>query len=170
MNIIRCNNFVYFASLTFDNQVIDYDNLNIIIKKTQYFFKEFSRNNQNIYLYIPEIGPNGRIHIHAVLAGDFPLECIGVDNHQHAVYKLTQWHFGYSIVKEIYNKNSLVYYLTKGIIANCQKIFKRFYYAGGKNLIRQPIVENCNIQYDMVIAKEYISPYNSDFKYKYINF
>lgn len=71
--IALCNKWKYFITLTFNKEVIDRYNKDLVVKEIRYWFKEYIYNSDlNIkYLLVPELHKDGAVHFHGLLS-DIP--------------------------------------------------------------------------------------------------
>ena len=158
-DIVRLNQFSYFVTLTLDSKKVnrfDFKNLN---NKLRPFLSNLVQRSNLNYVLIPEYHKKDKaIHFHGLFSGDIKLVNSGTvkaKGHKRpikietaklyhialeecqTVYNLPQWKLGFSTaVKTNNNYNAISFYMTKYITKDVQKIFGKFYFAGGKDLKR----------------------------------
>ncbi len=158
-DIAKLNDFSYFVTLTLDGQKIDRSDVKGIIEKLRPFLSNLVQRHNLSYLLIPEYHKeNKAVHFHGLFSGDIKLVDSGTVKAQghkkpikietaklygiplqdcKTVYNLPQWTFGFSTAfKMDDNRNAISSYMTKYMIKDVQKIFGKFYLAGGKCLKR----------------------------------
>ena len=167
-DIALCNEFQYFATMTFDPKKVDSYNVDAVIKAIKHWFNDGVKRRNYKYIAIPEYHKSGRIHIHALISGDLKLKDSGHVRSGKKVYDITDWvkRFGWADVVEIDgNYTRLTYYITKYITKGNDKIFGRFYWSS-KNLVRIPKTEFDLVDFDTVQRPEY-EVKGTGIKYKY---
>ncbi len=170
-NIAALNRFKYFVTLTLDKAKINrYDKVQIKPKFLNFLNNKVKRNNM-IYLFIGEYHKDGAIHFHGLINGNFNFVDSGKrDKAGRIIYNMPEWTFGFStcvLLDE--NVSNVAKYITKYVSKEFQKIFGKFYFAGGKGLIREPQVEYCNSDYDSFDSKEYSAPIEAlNLRFKYL--
>lgn len=154
------NDFKYFVTWTLDGSKINrYDPIEVS-KKVKIFLRNMVERHNLTYVILPEYHKNGGIHMHGLIKGDIKL----VENERglrmpdgRMIYNMPQWKYGFSTCIEIENGPEFVSkYITKYVVKDNKKIFGNFYYAGGKELIREPKKIVFDMPYNMINAKEYV--------------
>lgn len=127
-----CNNWEYFATLTFSDTNIDRYDLKEIKKRISIFFNNYKKrkNNDFKYLLIPEFHQDGAVHFHGLLSGinknDLHLFKLNEKLPQYIysqlkkgnqIYDFTEFskRFGYTVVESIKNRQAAANYITKYI-------------------------------------------------------
>lgn len=179
MDILRCNDFNFFVTLTFDKSKID----RLDDNKTRKSFTQWVANIQRdlpdlYYVAVPEYHKKGGLHFHlligGVLAKDLSLKDSGkvVKSGRcksQAIYNVGKWdNKGFSTATKILDINAVKYYLSKYLTKG--KVDPRFF--GKKRFyvsrnINRPQVEKmilpCSEKFDIFdsIVKD---DYNIDYE------
>jgi hypothetical protein len=173
MDLLKCNDFVFFVTLTFDDKKIDsYNDV-----ETRTAFKKWAKNVREripemTYIAIEEYQKRGALHYH-LLVGDVTAEKLGLKDSGRKVkkgrckgqtiYNVTKWEKGFSTATEIFDNEAVKYYLSKYLTKG--KIDPRFFgkkrYFTSRNINRPavekfkfPCDEENNI-FDSVIKEDY---------------
>lgn len=173
-DIVLCNDFDYFVTLTFNPQKVDSFNVEDVKKSIKLWLNKGVARRNFKYVAIPEYHKSGRIHLHALMSGDLKLSDSGHRHNGKIIYNITDWQekFGFCTAIPIDgNINALSYYITKYITKGNDKIFGRFYWSS-KNLKREPEIFYGMTDFGSVNQFEYKVEgttrrikYESDFKY-----
>lgn len=158
-DIVRMNDFDYFVTLTFNGAKINRSCTDEISDKFKNFLSNLVQRNGIKYLFIAEYHKkNNAIHFHGFIKGNIQLVDSGTVDAKgfdkpikietakrykipleecRTVYNMPQWKWGFSTVKKTYgNRIHAAKYITKYISKDMRKIFGSYYFAGGKDLIR----------------------------------
>ena len=124
MDILQCNEFNFFVTLTFDKNKID----RLDDNKTRKIFTQWVSNIQRdlpnlIYVAVPEYHKKGGLHFH-LLIGGVTAEDLGLVNSGKVVkssrckgqiiYNVSKWNRkGFSTATEILDNNAVKFYLSK---------------------------------------------------------
>jgi len=160
----------YMVTLTLDKNKIDRYDSTIIKKSVQQWLKNSVKRKNLVYLIVPELHKDGAIHFHGLInSSDFSLTNSGrVDKSGRIIYNLNDWSFGFSTCIALDdNKICVCKYITKYITKSNSKIFGSFYWAGGKDLIREVPFEYISLDFDSFDVPEFLIP-NTDIKVKYV--
>ena len=178
-DIAFMNNFDYFVTLTFDDNIInsrDEDEVNRVMKK--WFNNMVNRHNFK-YLAVPEYHKSKRIHFHLLCSGSLDLIDSGTvliperdnpvklstakkinndESKYRTVYNLNNWKNGFSTVIKFEKcedgskgTTAIAKYLTKYITKDLTKVLKNYYYAGG-HIEREVPTEYHRVPFDSVEA------------------
>lgn len=188
-DIIRLNDFDYFITLTFDQKKINSFSPKEVLNKVKAFFSNHVQRHGAIYVLIPEHHKKGAIHLHGFIKGDFKLsdsgtvkvkghkpikpktaERLGISKEQwQTVYNLSQWSYGFSTAVKIPDSERAYVskYITKYITKDVEKIFGKFYLAGGNGLKRETDIVLTDVPYDTFDSQgeSYCRETNTYFKY-----
>lgn len=191
-DIVRMNGFTLFATLTFDGEKVDRANKEEIQKKVKNFFDNLVRRYDVKYVLVPEYHKkNNAIHFHVFMSGNVKLEDSGTVKAKgfdkpikietakkkgipleecQTVYNLPQWKIGFStaIISDG-NNSATAKYITKYITKDAQKIFGKFYFAGGKDLVREVPYDLTNTDYATFQADKEVYCYATDTYFKYLD-
>lgn len=136
-DIISCNNFDYFVTLTIspETQIDKYS-----YSETTYVIHKYLRSNIQRYILVPELHKSGAYHFH--LLADIPKYDL---KHFHAgIYNIRSYeHLGFSTAKKIKPDSSLALsgylqkYITKDLLHTVPKGKKRFWSSKG---LSRPII------------------------------
>jgi len=156
MDILKCNDFVFFVTLTFDKNKIDRLDDTQTRKAFRYWANTVRRNFSNMtYVAVEEYHKKGGLHYHLLL-GQITAEELGlIDSGKtvksgrckgQKIFNISKWALGWSTATEVLDKNAVKYYLSKYLTKG--KIDPRFYgkkrYYTSQNIIR-PIVEKFQV-------------------------
>lgn len=174
-DIVLCNDFDYFVTLTFNPEKVDSFNVEAVKTAIKNWLNNGVKRRNFKYIAIPEFHKSGRIHLHGLMSGDLKLSDSGRTHNGRTVYHITDWKekFGFcTAVKIDGNINSLSYYITKYITKGNDKIFGRFYWSS-KNLTREPEIAYGMADFGEINQFEYKVPnctrklkYEADFKFE----
>lgn len=179
MDILQCNDFNFFVTLTFDKNKID----RLDDNKTRKAFTQWVANIQRdlpnlIYVAVPEYHKKGGLHFH-LLIGGATAEDLGLVNSGKVVksgrckgqiiYNVSKWNRkGFSTATEILDNNAVKFYLSKYLTKS--KVDPRFF--GKKRFyvsrnIKRPQVEKmsfpCNDRFDIFDSIDKTN-YNIDYE------
>lgn len=178
-DIGRNNDFTLFFTLTFDPAKVDSFDVNEVKRYVKAFFSNLVQRNNANYIAIGEHHKSGRIHLHGFMNGDIKLvdsgkvrimghkrpisketaiRCKIPESEWHTVYNMPQWKYGFSTVIKFdtdKDKARLSGYMRKYVTKDFQMIFGNFYLAGGKNLVRKPQVDICDLDYNQLAEGDY---------------
>ena len=178
-DILQCNEFNFFVTLTFDKNKID----RLDDNKTRKIFTQWVSNIQRdlpnlIYVAVPEYHKKGGLHFH-LLIGGVTAEDLGLVNSGKVVkssrckgqiiYNVSKWNRkGFSTATEILDNNAVKFYLSKYLTKS--KVDPRFF--GKKRFyvsrnIKRPQVEKmsfpCNDRFDIFDSIDKTN-YNIDYE------
>lgn len=169
-DLIRCNPFVWFCTLTYDKEKVDRTDYNEVIRK----FNQWSDNRvrRKGYMYVAVIErhkeSNG-LHFHVVcndsldLVDSGTVKCVGrkrpikiatADRYgipeadRKTVYNIPEWIYGFSTAIEITGDDKglkVAGYLRKYLTKDFEKIGGRYYYSGGN--LRRPVYKYVDDDY-----------------------
>lgn len=165
-DIICCNNFKYFVTLTFNPDIVDSYNIDECIKKTKTWLKNNVNRKGLTYVLVPELHPtSGRLHLHACFNDVLNLVDSGHKTSDHkTVYNITDWEYGFSTaIKLTGSRCRVAWYVSKYITKDYKKLFGRAYWTS-KNIIREPETNYFNSEYGLIQGQVYSS---SAFSFKY---
>lgn len=178
MDILKCNDFDFFVTLTFDKTKLD----RLDDKATRKAFRRWANNMKKQfpnmwYVAVEEYHKKGGLHYHILIGGVTAQQLGLVDSGKtvrkgrckgQPIYNATKWQNGYSTVTKVLDKIAVKYYLSKYLTKG--KIDPRFFgkkrFFTSQNIIR-PIIEKdqfpCNEEFDIFnsIIKE---DYNIDYE------
>ena len=154
-DIIMCNDFDCFVTLTLDGSLVDRSDYAAVIKKLNTFLDNRVRRSGLYYVGVPELHKKGGLHFHLLcnssalaLADSGTVSCTGrkrpikistadrlhvPDSDRHTVYNVTDWKLGFSTAIMTYgNTGAVARYIGKYISKGSQKVGGRWYYSGGQ--------------------------------------
>lgn len=160
VDIALLNDFEYFVTFTFNDEIVNAKDYDLTIKKLKKWLDNMVQRNNLIYLLVPELHKSGRIHFHALMSGNLKLVESGhFDKHNRIVYNVSSWKYGFTTAVKIDScYEAVCKYITKYITKDISKITGNFYYSGGIGLIRKPMIAYSDIDYDTFEGKEYTVP------------
>ncbi len=178
-DLILCNHFDCFVTLTLDGKKIDRYNYADVIKKLNVYLDNRVRRNGLKYIGVPELHKKGGFHFHFLCnseslklvdsgtvirpSGGKPVKAdtamrqgFKLDDCR-TVYNIADWELGFTTAIKTYGSVfAVAAYVGKYITKSENKIGGRWYYSGGKLL--RPEYEYCNKNYDDI----------SDFDYDFV--
>lgn len=173
-DLVLCNQFDYFVTLTFNPEKVDSFNVEEVKTVIKQWLNNGVKRHNFRYVAIPEYHRSGRIHMHAVMSGNLKLEESGHFFNGKTVYNIIDWSEKYGFctaVKLDGNINKVGNYITKYISKGNDKIFGRFYWSS-RNLERSPKLEFKDSKYYEIFQNEYKIEntyrklkYEADFKF-----
>ncbi|GHV02574.1 hypothetical protein FACS1894211_14220 [Clostridia bacterium] len=163
MELLKCNDFAFFVTLTFGNKVDRLDD-----DETRKAFAEWSRKTRKrlpdmTYFAIGEYQRSGALHFH-MLVGNVTAEQLKLTDSGKKVrrgrskgqpiYNVTAWEYGFSTATVIQDKDAVKYYLAKYLTKG--KADPRFFgkkrYFTSRN-INRPTIEKmqfpCGSEFDI---------------------
>lgn len=189
-DIIRCNNFSFFVTLTFDPEKVNSKSPKETYKIMRVTLSNLVQRNDVSYILIPELHKSGAIHLHGFMKGNLALKDSGTViargcskpikietakryriplDECKTVYNLPQWSWGFTtaviIPAEEYISTSK--YVTKYVTKDVQKIFGSAYLSGGSGLIRKAPYILADLDYNELVADYecYCAPTDTNYKY-----
>lgn len=161
-DIIRCNPFTHFVTLTFDSAVVDREDYTAVVRRFSQWCDNRVRRKDFIYAGVIERHKQSNgLHFH-VLCNDVltfvdsgTVKCVGrkkpikiatadkykiPESDRKTVYNIPEWSYGFSTALEITNDDKcakVANYLKKYLTKDFEKIGGRYYYSGGN--LRRPV-------------------------------
>lgn len=159
-DIVYCNQWNYFLTITIDDSIVDGHDVPAVMKKVDSFLRNCVYRKGLRYVLVPEEHKSGRIHCHALVNDAFMLTDSGtriVKNYDRpiklstiqrkhipesdilrTVYNVDDWRNGYSTAIPVYgDPGAIAQYVTKYITKDCKKIFGKYFWSS-RNLVREP--------------------------------
>lgn len=153
-DLICCNKFEWFVTLTLDRKKIDRNDYTAIMKKLNNYLDNRVRRNGLYYVGVPELHKNGGFHFHFLMNDVLKLEHSGTyirptggkpvkaDTVKRSgfslsdckdVYNIQDWNYGFTTAIHTYGDIEAVgNYVGKYITKGEKKVGGRWYYSGGK--------------------------------------
>lgn len=187
-DIVFLNEWDWFLTITFDDNIVDASDVPLVLKKCNKWLNNQQQRKNLSYILIPEYHKkNKRVHAHALVKGNLTFISSGTYTHHQfkkpvklstlkkhnidleecqEVFNCNDWKYGFSTGIRVYgDKGALSYYITKYLTKDVKKIFGKFYYSS-RDLRRIPDTYYLNISYNDVEGRE-IRVKNTDLKFKY---
>lgn len=173
-DLIWCNGWRYFVTLTFDEQKIDRTNYDEIIKKINVYLDNRVRRSGWKYAGVVEYHKDHRgLHFHFLVDGDLKLVdsgTVSVPGHKRpirrdyarrlgfsesemkTVYNIVDWSLGFSTAIAVYgDRRALARYVGKYLTkSEVDKIGGRWYYRGGS--LDEPMYKYDNTDFDRFVG------------------
>ena len=168
IDLIKCNQFDYFVTLTFNPNIVDSFSYSDVIKKIKYFLDNRVRRRNLYYVGVPELHKSKRFHFHFLCndvldlihsgtyirpTGGKPVKAStcqkqGVNLAEcKDVFNIKDWEFGWSTAIKTYgDKNAIANYIGKYITKSENKVGGRWYYSGGKLL--KPVFKYTKVSFN----------------------
>jgi len=161
-DIARQNDFDLFITFTLDKLLVDRYSPKDACRVLRNFLSNKVKRNNLIYLIIPEYHKDKAIHFHGFIKGkniDLIDSGLKTENNQ-TIYNMSQWNYGFSTaVKMDYNRIKCSNYITKYVTKQSKKIMGKWYFAGGKGLIRKAELKFADTDFSSIDAKNYMIPF-----------
>lgn len=185
-DIVYCNHWDWFLTITFDPKKVDSSNVSEVMRKLQYWLNHKVQRSGLKYILVPEkFKHSDGIHCHALINDvvrttysnrirvgkkSVPEEICKQEHIEYSdadkIYNVPDWKYGFSTALPISeNAGKLSVYLTKYITKGNDRIFGRYYWSS-RNIDREPYIEYTNSQYDEIELPEFIVP-GTAYKVKY---
>lgn len=168
-DIILCNDFDVFCTLTLNPEQIDNRDYKAIIKKLNTYLDNRVRRNGLKYVGVPELHKKGGIHFHFLcnssalnLVDSGTVSCKGhkkpikvatadrygiPDDERQTVYNIPDWKLGFTTAIHTYGyKEQLANYVGKYISKGTDKVGGRWYYSGGD--LQRPVYKYSRVSFD----------------------
>lgn len=118
--ITRANRWEYFLTLTFDRNILDSSDYNLITLKVSKWLNNLRyRYAPDLkYILVPELHKDGvHYHFHGLLSniGDIKLMYSGIQKKGMKIYNLANWKYGFSTVSKVRDNSRVASYITKYI-------------------------------------------------------
>lgn len=170
--IAYANNFDYFITLTLDEKKISRTDKEKIKKALAVWLQNLVARRDFKYVICPEYHADGSaIHFHGLCSGDLDLADSGLihfngentraetarqkDVQGQTIYNIDNWKYGFSTLIKLDNqKERTALYITKYVTKDSDKIIGRYYYSGGKGLVRSVPTEYRNYPYQEFEGQE----------------
>ena len=158
-DIILCNGFEYFVTLTIDPEKVDSKNPKEVYRKAHATLSNLVQRYGVSYILIPELHKSGAIHFHGFMKGNLTIKDSGTVKARRCkpikletakrygipldecktVYNLPQWSWGFTTAVKIPADEYIATskYVTKYVTKDVQKIFGSAYLSGGNGLVRK---------------------------------
>lgn len=171
-DIVNCNKFDYFITLTLDKKKIDRNDYTAIIKKLNTYLDNRVRRSGLYYIGVPELHKNGGFHFHFLVNDVLQLEPSGTyirptggkpvkaDTVRRSgfsledckeVYNISDWSLGFTTAIKTYGDiKAVANYVGKYITKGDKKVGGRWYYSGGK--LQKPVFEYDRVNFGEVIG------------------
>lgn len=161
-DLLRCNKFTHFVTLTYDKEKVDREDYGSVIRKFNQWFDNRVRRHNLFYVGVAERHKQSNgIHFHVctndalALVDSGTVKCHGhkrpikiktADKYgvpmadRKTVYNISDWCYGFSTALEITGDPKgikVAQYLKKYLTKDTEKVGGRFYYSGG--MLRRPV-------------------------------
>lgn len=170
-DIGACNSWDVFATLTIDPQKVDsYDPKAVMARLRPWLSNGVQRKHWR-YLLVPEHHKSGRIHMHALMAGQMRLGDSGHKTRDgKAVLHLLDWPYGWTTALPLTEgtMSAVSRYICKYVTKETSLIFGNRYLAGGRGLVRGPRVVLADVCYNDFELRSYQPP-DCPVAYKYVD-
>ena len=185
-DIVYCNHWDWFLTITFDPKKVDFTNVNEVMRKLNIWLQNKVRRNGLQYILVPErFKKTNGIHCHALINDvvkttysnrirvgkrSVPEEICKQEHIEYSdsdkIFNVPEWKYGFSTALPISeNAGKLSVYLTKYITKGNDRIFGRYYWSS-RNIDREPYIEYTNSSYDEIDLPEFEVP-GTAYKVKY---
>lgn len=190
-DLIQCNDWSYFVTVTFDQSKIDRCDYGVVIRKVNTFLDNRVRRSGWSYVGVVEHHADHRgLHFHFLVNGDLRLVNSGTvlrpcggrpvklstairqgynKDQLRPVYNLAEWSLGFSTAIEVYgNVKALANYVGKYLTKSDEnKIGGRWFYHGGK--LSEPEYKYNNLDFDSFVGDVEFDTDGGTFKILYVD-
>lgn len=187
-DLILCNNFDLFCTLTLNPEQIDTKDYAVVIKKLNTYLDNRVRRNNLKYVGVPELHKKGGLHFHFLcnsesvnIVDSGTVSCNGKkkpikiatadrygvpENERQTVYNISDWKLGFTTAVKTYGDiKAVANYVGKYITKSNNKVGGRWYYSGGK--LNRPFYKYSRVSFDDVSDYDYdFNCGGGDFKVK----
>ncbi len=155
-DIVLCNKFTHFLTLTINPECFDSFDPKVVSKKLHVWLNHQVRRKGLKYVLIPEYHKSGRIHAHALVNDVFRLVDSGKRTSSgKIIYNCPDWRYGFTTAIPLDNNVVRVAnYVTKYITKGSDKIFGKYFWSS-KNIVHGPEVVLADTDFESVPLKEY---------------
>lgn len=188
-DLIQCNDWRYFVTLTFDGELIDRGNYSVVIRRVNTYLDNRVRRHGWRYVGVVEYHKDHRgLHFHFLVDGDVRVvdsDCVlrpvkgrpvkrstahrqgYLDDELKTVYNISDWSLGFSTAIEVYgNSKALARYVGKYLTkSEGDKIGGRWFYHGGD--LKEPEYKYDNLDFDRFIGDVEFDTDGGGFKIAY---
>lgn len=175
-DLILCNEFDLFCTLTLNPELIDNKDYGAVVKKLNTYLDNRVRRKGLKYVGVPELHKKGGLHFHFLCNSDSmnlvdsgtvsckghkkPIKVSTADRlgipleERKEVYNITDWNLGFTTAIHTYgNPHSVANYVGKYITKASDKIGGRWYYSGGD--LNRPLFKYSRVSFDDVDTFDY---------------
>lgn len=147
--IARSNEWDYFITLTFNREIVDSSDYDLVVKKLMTFLNNLkSRKCHELkYLIVPEFhADNLHYHLHGLLSntGDMVFRDSGlITDDGKTIYNIVDWSYGFTTATKIDDTKRVSSYVTKYITKQTCSILKnkkRYYASRNCNRVEEQLV------------------------------
>lgn len=139
-DLVYCNDWHYFVTVTFNPDEVDSFNVKVVMKKTKRWLDNLVQRKGLRYILVAEKHKSGRIHCHLLTNDVFELVDSGKRSSGRKVYNIPSWKYGFSTAVPVEgDKLRLSCYITKYITKESKPIFGKYYWSS-RNIIREPLI------------------------------
>lgn len=135
-DLVMCNDFDLFVTLTLDPREVDRYDYSAVVKRLNAWLDNKVRRQGLRYVLVPELHKDGAIHFHGFInSAAVRLVDSGRKSKGMTVYNLPDWRLGFTTAMYLYgDKQNAAKYITKYIVKQLEgggKIGGRYYFHGG---------------------------------------
>ena len=148
-DLIQCNDFELFGTITFNPAKIDRLNIELCKKHTTKWLNNLqTKYDKFSYLLIPELDKGGALHFHALFKGyTGTLNDSGhVDNAKRVIYHLEDWKMGFTNFSYIGSIERSATYISKYLTKDTPVIQGKKRYFSSRGLLRPTRIYNDTLE------------------------
>lgn len=154
-DLVYCNEWDLFVTVTFNPEEVDSFNVKEVIKKMKVWLSNKVERKELKYLLVPELHKSGRIHCHLLCNDIFELVDSGKRSNGRKVYNLPEWKYGFSTAIYTHgDRAKLSCYITKYITKGNDSVFGRFYWSS-RNIVREPDITLLETKFEQIDLPTY---------------
>lgn len=137
--LARSNTWEYFFTLTFNQQVWDSADYELVVKLLGKFLNNFKnrKNKDLLYLFVPELHKDGEhYHFHGLVSNCEQMNFVDsghVTSTGEVIYNVSDWKYGFSTATIVQDTDRVSGYITKYVTKDMCRVLKnkRRYYVSG---------------------------------------
>jgi hypothetical protein len=172
LHMAMLNPFAHFITWTLNAAKIDRYSPEEVSRNLKKFLQNCVQRYGLTYLIIPEHHKDGAIHMHGLISGNMTMIDSGkrwlADGR--TIYNMPQWKYGWTTaIPTQGDPQRIAHYITKYITKAGGKIFGNYYYAGGRDLIREAEVMYYDVDYDEFPADKAYTVLAAKASFKYLD-
>lgn len=147
-NLARCNEWLWFVTMTFNPQLIDSFDYDVCSSKLSQWLKDLRKSDSSLmYLFVPEQHKSGAWHFHGLItcenASALRLSDSGKrDRSGKVIYNIGRYRYGFTTATDVENNEAVTKYITKYVTKDMLSHIKgKKHFWASRNLSRPRIDE-----------------------------
>lgn len=147
-NLARCNDWMWFVTMTFNPQLVDNFDFEVCSAKLSQWLKDLRKADSSLmYLFVPEQHKSGAWHFHGLIScccsSSLRLSDSGKrDRSGKIIYNIGRYQYGFTTATEVENNEAVTKYITKYVTKDMLGHIKgKKHFWASRNLSRPRIEE-----------------------------